>query len=145
MVALNAENWKCDSERQTEKCDSKRQIEKCESERQTENRWWLWTPKLKSDNDGFECRNWEAIMMALNAETEKWWLWTLKLRNDGGSERAKLEKWLWTPNWKCDMMTLNVINREWMVALNAKLQGNDEGDICHSVACRCKSQSIGRV
>ena len=63
MVALNAENWECDTERQTEKC---------ESERQTENQWWLWMPKLKSDNDGSERRNWKATMMALNANTEKW-------------------------------------------------------------------------
>ena len=70
-------NWECDFECQTKK-------------------WWIWTPKLRS-GDGFECWNWEAMMMTLNLETEKcdsecqtenrWWLWTPKLR-----------MWLWTSN-----------------------------------------------
>ena len=61
-----------DSERQTEDSDdddSEHQIENsgndserrnrgCNSEYRSENRRWLWTPKLKSD-DGSERRNWE--------------------------------------------------------------------------------------
>ena len=39
-------------------------------------RWWLWTPKLKSD-DGSERRNWEVMMMTLN----------VKLKSDNDSER----------------------------------------------------------
>ena len=40
------------------------------------------------NDDGFERRNWEA-MMALNAEIEKrWWLWT---------PMKMVEFWLWTP------------------------------------------------
>ena len=63
---------------------------------ETEKRWWLWMPKLKSNDDDSEHRNWkydykrqtENAMMALNTETEKrWWLWTPKLRSDGGFER----------------------------------------------------------
>ena len=65
---------------------SERRNWECDSERQTKKWWWLWMPKLRSDNDGSECRNWETTMMALNAETEnamrmalnadtkKWWL-----------------------------------------------------------------------
>ena len=49
-------------------------------------KWWLWTPKLRSDDDGSE-RQEENTMMALKAETKKWW-------------------WLWTP--KTENMTLNV-------------------------------------
>ena len=63
---------------------------------ETEKRGWLWTSKLRSNDDGFEHQNWkcnserqiENTMMALNVETKKWWwLWTPKLRNDGGFER----------------------------------------------------------
>ena len=74
---------------------------------ETEKRWWLCTPKLRSDGDS-ERQNWE-VMVALNAETknddgferwnwEWWWLWTPKLRSDGGFGRQ---------NWEA-MMTLNV-------------------------------------
>ena len=35
--------------------------------------------------------------------------------------------------------------REWMVALNAKLQGNDDGEMRPSVARRHNPQSVGRV
>ena len=93
--------------------------------------------KLMSDNDS-ERRNWEAMMMALNAETEnttrmalntdteKWWLW---MPNEDAmmALNAKTEKWwLCTPNWKCGMVTSNVVNREWMVALNAKRRCGSE-------------------
>ena len=68
-------------------------------------------------NEG-ELRLWtsnEKLTMALNAETEKRW-------------------WLWMPNWKCDMVTLNVVESGWMGAPNAKLQGNDEREMTPSVA-----------
>ena len=111
---------------------------------ETEKRWWLWTSKLRKDNgterqtmnDNFEHCNWEDMvalnvvtnkewrlwnpsckeMVALNAQTEKrWWLWTSKLRRDSGSE--------------CQIVKDDFERRNWedMVALNAKLQGNDEG------------------
>ena len=64
-------------------------------------------PELRSD-DGFERYNWKQTM-ALN---------------------AKLKMWLWTPNWRCDMMTLKAeleMNNDFEhqtedVALNAKLK-----------------------
>ena len=81
--------------------------------------------------------------MALNAETEKrWWLWMPKLRSDDGSNRR---------NWECGFERQNKnanLNAKWkrnLMALNVKLkmQGNNEGNICPSVACRYNSQSIG--
>ena len=67
-------------------------------------------------------------MMILNIETEKRW-WRLlmpKLRSNDGSERR---------NW------------ETMMAMNAKLkvQGDNEGEICPSVACCYNSQSTEMV
>ena len=59
--------------------------------------------KLRGDN-GSECRNWEAIMMALNAETERWWLWT--------------------PNEDA-MMALNTETEN--ATLNVKLGSDDDG------------------
>ena len=76
-----------------------------------------WTTALNAEwktNNGFECRNWET-MVALNVKT--------------GEVALNAEL-------KCDMMALNDIDSGWMVALNAKLQGNDEGEIRSSVA-RC--------
>ena len=43
---------------------------------ETEKRWWVWTPKLRSDG-GSERRNWEVMMIALNTE----------IVNDDGFER----------------------------------------------------------
>ena len=75
---------------------------------ETKKQWWLWIPKLRSDNDS-KRRNREA-MVALNTETE----------NDDGSEHQK---------WKA-MVALNAETknddgtkrRNWeaMKALNAK-------------------------
>ena len=76
-----------------------------------------WTTALNAEwktNNGFECRNWET-MVALNVKT--------------GEVALNAEL-------KCDMMALNDVDSGWMVALNAKLQGNDEGEIRSSVA-RC--------
>ena len=51
-----------DSERQTENSgkDSERRNRGCNSEYRSENRQWLWTPKLKSNDDDHE------------RQTEKW-------------------------------------------------------------------------
>ena len=78
------------------------------SERHTEKWWrWLWTsnwevittPNAETEDatlnvdlkidDGFECRNWEVMMMTLN----------VNLKTDDDSERR---------NWEVMMMTLNV-------------------------------------
>ena len=53
--------------------------------------------KLRSDN-GSERRNWEALMMALNAETENVMRMTLNTDTE--------KWWLWTPNENV-MMALN--------------------------------------
>ena len=101
--------------------------------------WWLWTPKLKSDNDGSERQHWEVITMALNAErrcddgsehrnrecdserqTRKWWwLWTPK----------RSETWLWAPKLRSDALNVETEKLWWLwtpktgeVALNAKLK-----------------------
>ena len=105
MMSLNAETGKRDNN------GSERQNWKCDSEPQSGKWWQLWIPKLRSDNDGSESHK---LRMQL---------WMPKLRNDGGSER-QTKKWLWTSSWKCDMMTLSVVNHEWMVALNVKLRGD---------------------
>ena len=78
-------------------------------------RWWLWTPKLRSDDDGFERRNWEAMMIP-NAETE----------NDGGSERRNKkcdDDGSERRNWEAMMMALNVETENvMMMALNAETE-----------------------
>ena len=59
-------------------------------------KWWLWTPKLRSGDDDSEPQNWKMwlwtsnwkSMMALNIETENVTL------------NIKLKVWLWKPNWK---------------------------------------------
>ena len=67
-------------------------------------KWWLWLPKLRSDDDDSEPQNWKMqlwtsnwkLMMALNVETENMTL-NFKLRSDGSESR----------NWEAMMMTLN--------------------------------------
>ena len=49
MIALNADNWINGFERRTESSGN-------DSEYRSENRWWLWTPKLKSDDNDTERR-----------------------------------------------------------------------------------------
>ena len=96
-------------------------------------KWRLWTPKLKSDEDGserqywevmgmaLEHRYWEMMGMALNADTEKWWLWT---PNEDAmmALNAKTDEWWWlrTPRLEMSM----ALNADWevMTALNAKLK-----------------------
>ena len=62
---------------------SERQNWKCDSEHQSGKWWWLWTPN--EDVMMTLNANWDAMMMALNTDTEKWWgwLWTPILRSDG--------------------------------------------------------------
>ena len=75
---------------------------------------------LGSDDNGFECRNWEAIMMTLNAETEnatrmalntdtkKWWL-NAKLGSDDGFEHWNQEtRHWWLSGAKTENATPNV-------------------------------------
>ena len=69
--------------------------------------------KLRSDN-GSERRNWEAIMMALNAETEN----TTRMTLNTDTEKW----WLWTPNEDA-MMTLNAKNGN--ATLSVKLGSDD--------------------
>ena len=87
-------NWECDED--------------------SSEHWYWWVMALNAErrcDDGSE--HW-------NRETWQWWLWT-----------PKLKMWHWTLNWKHDddserrnwetmvaLMTPNVINREWTVALN---------------------------
>ena len=87
VVALNneIENRDDGSERQDWKC-----------------RWWLWTPKLKSD-DGSKRQNRE-VMMALNAKLKIVMMaLNVELKIDDGSERQTEKRWwLWTPKLKTD-------------------------------------------
>ena len=140
MMTLNVEIEEHDndgSERQNWKCDEDG------SER------WNWKMRLWTSN-------WRQTM-ALNAETETVTL-NVKLRSDDDDSEHQIENtmttpnvetekrwWLWMPNEEVALMTPNVVNCKWTVALNTKLQGNDEGEICPNVAWRCKSRSAGRV
>ena len=102
-------------------------------------------------NDGSEHWNWECSfkhqnenatlnvkrkrdMMALNVE----------LRTNDGSE---CWNWEYDPERQNENVTLNVKRKKEMMALNVelKMQGDNEGEICPSVACCYNSQSMGRV
>ena len=177
-------NWRCDddgSEHRNWKYDSQRQTENAMMALNAETekrRWWLWTPKpkmrwwwlrglklkmqlwmssWKCDDDGSERRNWEAIMMALNAETKNammmalnaetenatlnvklkmwwWWLWTPKLRSDDDGSERQNGKWYNDPECR----TMNM-------ALNAKLRING-GFECqtknNSHECQAKTTAV---
>ena len=133
----------------------------------TEKRWWLWTPKLRSDDDS-ECQNWEwwwlwtlelgsddvferrnwEVVMDLNVETEKrWWLWTSKLRSNNGSECQNWEWWqLWMPKLRMMMaLIVETMKQWWLWTPRLKMQGENEWRICPSVACYYSSQSSEMV
>ena len=90
---------------------------------ETEKRWWLWTPKLRSNDMMTSNADWKK-MLDLSAETEN------------AALNAKMKMRLWTPNGKRDLMASNV---------KLKMQEDNEGKICPNVACYYNSQSMGRV
>ena len=113
-------------------------------ERGTKKRWWLWTPKLKSDDGSERTTKLRSDDDSKRRTEKRWWLWMLKLKTNVGSER-----WNWECGSKCqnENATLNPKRKRDLMALNVKLkmQGDSEGKICPSVACRYNSYSIGRV
>ena len=99
MMALNAKLWR----------DSG-------SKFQTENRWWLWMPKLRR-NGGSKHPNWEG-MVASN----------VKPKRDGGSERRNWEGRLWTLNWEGQLWTSQL-----RINGSSECQTEeDEGFECHN-------------
>ena len=100
-------------------------------------KWWLWTPKLRSDDDGSE-RQAENTMMALKAETKKWWwLWTAKTENmimmAPNAETENAGGWLWTPILRSDdddserqaentMMALKAETKKWWWLWTPKIE-----------------------
>ena len=99
MMALNAKLWR----------DS-------DSKFQTENRWWLWMPKLRR-NGGSKHPNWEG-MVASN----------VKPKRDGGSERRNWEGRLWTLNWEGQLWTSQL-----RINGSSECQTEeDEGFECHN-------------
>ena len=56
---------------------------------ETEKWWWLWTSKLRSDDDS-ERWNWKA-MMTLNAETENATMVVLNVETENATLNVKLK------------------------------------------------------
>ena len=90
----------------------------------TENEWWLWTPigktgisECQTEKNDSKRRNWEE-MVALNAKLEMW-LWTPNWKH-GSEDQTEKIWWLWTPNWR--RWRLWTSNYKGIVTLNAKLK-----------------------
>ena len=79
--------------------------------------WWLWTPQLRSDNSGSECRNWKRgserqgkkvalyAKQKMNDDSERQnehVALNAKLRRNGGSERQAKNGWLCTSYLRMD-------------------------------------------
>ena len=94
-------NWKCDSEHRAENVTMMAlNAENWEAIMMTHER-----RNQKCDDDGSECRNWEVMMMALNAKLKMWWWWLWMPKQKmrwWWLWMPKLKMRLWTSNWKCD-------------------------------------------
>ena len=85
-MALNVETWEVTITPNTE----------------TEKRWWLWMPKLRSDNDDSECQT-ENTMLALNTETKlvmvalnaENWEYDSERQTENCDSERQTENWWW--------------------------------------------------